>query len=171
MIARPTALPVLTRRSALTLMGAAALSACSTYVPEGTTRPQGLSRETILQKINGVRADNGREALSYSSTLERAAQTHTRLMASRGQISHELGGTLRERVTVAGYTGAVGENLAGGQPTIEKAIEGWMKSASHRNTLLSPRWEEFGLSVSQGNGQLGIYWAAIFGSPFENWRI
>lgn len=163
--------PEFSRRSVLTLMGAAALSACSSYVPEGTTRPTGLSRAVIMQKINDTRAANGRDALAYSSRLEQAAQTHTRLMASRGELSHTLGGTLRERVTAVGYIGAVGENLAGGQSTLEDAIEGWLNSPSHRSTLLSPKFVEFGLSVSQGSGDLGIYWAMILGGPFENWQL
>lgn len=169
MISSTPALTLYSRRSALTLIGAAALSACSSYIPEGTTRPTGLSRAVITQKINDTRAANGRAPLTYSSRLERAAQNHTRLMASRGELSHTLGGTLRERVTAVDYVGAVGENLAGGQSTLEKAIEGWLNSPSHRNTLLSPNFVEFGLSVSQGNGDLGIYWAMILGGPFENW--
>lgn len=157
------------RRAFLSLIGIAALSACSTYVPEGTTRPQGLSRDLIMSRINDTRAANGRAALTYSSRLAQAAQTHSRLMAERGELSHTLGGTLRERVTVAGYTGAVGENLAGGQSTLEGAIEGWLNSPSHRNTLLSPNFVEFGLAVSQGAGDLGIYWTMIMGGPQANW--
>jgi uncharacterized protein YkwD len=55
-------------------------------------------------------------------------------MASRDQLSHDLGVTLRERVTKAGY-----------QPTLEEAIEGWMNSPRHRDTLLSDKFTEFGL--------------------------
>lgn len=164
-------LPNFTRRTALTLIGAGTLAACSSYVPEGTTRPSGLSRDVIMEKINATRAANGRRPLRYSSILARAAQNHTRLMAAEGELSHTLGGTLRERVTAVGYIGAVGENLAGGQTTLEGAIEGWLNSASHRSTLLSPNFVEFGLSVSQGRGELGTYWAMILGGPFENWRL
>lgn len=162
-------LPKFTRRSTLMLMGAATLSGCSTYIPEGTTRPTGLSRAVVMQKINDTRAAYGRKPLAYSSRLEQAAQTHSRLMAQRGELSHTLGGSLRERVTTAGYTGAVGENLAGGQSTLEGAIEGWLNSSSHRSTLLSPNFEEFGLAVSSGAGELGIYWTMILGGPFTNW--
>lgn len=164
-----SALPSLSRRAFVAMLGASALAACSTYVPEGRTGPQNLSRDVILQKINATRAANGRSALTYSSRLAQAAQTHARLMASRGELSHTLGGSLRERVTAVGYTGAVGENLAGGQTTLEGAIQGWLESPSHRNTLLSPNFTEFGLAVSQGNGRLGIYWAMILGGPQSNW--
>lgn len=163
-------LNILTRRNVLTLGVGALAAGCSTYIPEGNTRPQQLSRATILSKINGARVANGRDPLSYSATLARAAQTHARLMASRGELSHSLGGTLRERVTAAGYTGAVGENLAGGQRTLEGAIKGWLESPGHRSTLLSSRFTEFGLSVASGRGELGVYWAMIMGGGFAAWQ-
>lgn len=146
------------------------LAACSSYVPEGRTTAQQLSRATILSKINGTRAANGRDPLSYNETLARAATTHARLMASRGQLSHTLGGSLRERVTAAGYRGAVGENLAGGQSTLEGAIAGWLASSGHRSTLLSSRFTEFGLAVATGGGEHSIYWAMILGGGFEAWQ-
>lgn len=145
-------------------------SGCTQYVPEGSTAPAALSVATIMAKINGARAANGRAALTYSSRLASAAQTHARLMASRGELSHALGGSLRERVTAAGYQGAVGENLAGGQRTLEGAITGWLASPAHRSTLLSSKFSEFGLAVASGGGTHKIYWAMIMGGSFEAWQ-
>ena len=82
--------------------------------------------------------------------------------------------TLRQRVSDAGYDGAVGENVAGGHRTLEQAIAGWLASPGHRDTLLSTRFVEFGLSVasvpSGKKSRYGIYWAFIAGGPFEAWR-
>ncbi len=161
---------ILSRRNLLILGGGALLSGCASYVPDGrTTLPQ-LSQATIIAKINGVRADNGRKPLAYNAALERAARTHANLMAARGELSHTVGGTLRERVNAAGYFGAVGENLAGGQRTLEGAIKGWMDSAGHRSTLLSARFSEFGLAAASGGGEYGTYWAIILGGTFEAWK-
>ena len=91
-------------------------------------------------------------------------------MASKNKMSHDLGVTLRERVTAAGYIGAVGENLAAGHKTLESAIEGWMNSTGHRSTLLSHKFVEFGLAVARSStGKL--YWAMIAGGSFDAWRV
>ncbi|MCF6326444.1 MAG: CAP domain-containing protein [Devosiaceae bacterium] len=162
-------LRLLTKRNFLILGLGGTLSACSQYLPEGSTSPVFLSREIIMTKINATRAANGVKALAYNPVLEKAAQIHVRLMAQKGELSHELGGTLRERVTAVGYQGAVGENLAGGQDTLEDAIKGWLESRPHRNTLLNPKFTEFGFAVAEGGGEYEIYWAMIFGSSFEAW--
>ncbi len=161
---------LLSRRSFLIATASLSLGACSQYIPEGATAPTGLSQATIMAKINGTRAANGRAPLRYNATLAKAATTHARLMASRGELSHSLGGSLRERVTAAGYQGAVGENLAGGQRTLELAIKGWLESPSHRSTLLSDKFTEFGLAVARGGGTHKIYWAMVLGGSFAAWR-
>ncbi len=161
---------LITKRNFLILGLGGALGACSQYLPEGRTSPTMLSREIIMAKINATRIANGVDPLAYNPVLARAAQNQARLMAEKGELSHELGGTLRERVTAVGYQGAVGENLAGGQDTLEDAIRGWLESRPHRNTLLNPKFTEFGLSVAQGNGEYEIYWAMIFGGSFEAWQ-
>src|SRR5688572_21029683 len=109
-----------TRRAFLVLATAAALSGCSTAMgPPGKTSTAQLSTATIMEKINGTRAEYGRDPLTYNQQLARAAKTHANLMASRNSLSHTLGGSLRARVTVVGYEGAVGENLGAGQTTLE----------------------------------------------------
>ncbi len=157
------------RRNVLILGLSGALGACSQYLPQGSTRPRSLTREIIISKINDTRIANGVEPLAYNPLLAEAAQAQASLMARTGELSHELGGTLRERVTAVGYQGAVGENLAGGQDTIEGAIKGWLESRPHRNTLLNPKFSEFGFGVAQGGGEYETYWAMIFGGGFEAW--
>jgi uncharacterized protein YkwD len=159
----------LTRRAFLVLATAAALSGCSTAMaPPGATSPAQLSQATIMQKINGTRAEYGRKPLTYNPKLDRAAKTMANLMASRNTISHTLGGTLRERVTVAGYEGAVGENLGAGQTTLESVIQGWLNSRGHRSTLLSPNFTEFGLAGARSSSGK-TYWAFIAGGDFSAW--
>jgi uncharacterized protein YkwD len=167
----------LTRRGFVLSATAMLLSACSsvpTVVPSGSTAPPQLTRDAILSAINAARRANGNHApLTYNIQLENAARSQASLMASKDQMSHDLGVTLRERVTAAGYKGAVGENLAGGQRTIEQAIEGWLNSPGHRATLLSDKFVEFGLAVAPveagRKSRYGIYWCFIAGGPFEAW--
>jgi uncharacterized protein YkwD len=141
--------------------------------PGAATSPAELTQAAILAAINGARRANGKPPLAYNGRLAAAAGAQARLMASRDQMSHTLGGSLRARVTAAGYDGAVGENLAAGQRTLQQAIAGWLASPGHRSTLLSTRFTEFGLaaaSVAPGRrSRYGIYWAFIAGGPFAAW--
>lgn len=167
----------LTRRSFMILGAATTLSACAgvmpKIIPAGDNRPESLTRPQILAAINAVRQANGRAAWSYNANLEAAARAQANLMAQKDKLSHDLGVTLRARVTSANYIGAVGENLAGGQKSLEQAIEGWMGSNGHRSTLLSPKFVEFGLAVARVSpdrkSRYGIYWAMIAGGPYAAW--
>lgn len=167
---------LLTRRALLIASFASVLSACAsvspTSAPGGNVTVGQLSQGAILAAINNARRANGRPPLRYNGKLEAAARSQVRLMVARDQLSHNLGTTLRQRVTAAGYDGAVGENLAGGQSTLQQAIAGWLASSGHRDTLLSTRFVEFGLAAgtAPGKSRYGTYWAMIAGGPFEAWR-
>ncbi len=161
-----------TRRSFFLLTAAAALSACSTTIPvlpKTASTPETLTDAEILAAINAVRKANGAPPWTYNTRLEEAARSQARLMAQKNTLSHDLGVTLRERVTAAGYLGAVGENVAKGYTSLGGAIEGWMASSGHRGTLLSHRFVEFGLAAARGSGGK-LYWAMIAGGSFDAWR-
>jgi len=167
-------------RRAFIIAGAgASLSACAsigigTHVPSGTTPPQPLTQASILAAVNEARRINGGHTpMAYNVKLEQAARSQANLMATKDQLAHNLGVTLRERVDAAGYEGAVGENIAGGQQTLQQAIEGWLNSPGHRATLLSDKFVEFGLAVahvpSGHKSRYGTYWCFIAGGPFSAW--
>ncbi len=170
-------MPFYSRRGFIVLAAAASLSACTTVgslPPSGPTAPNELTTDIILAEINATRKANGHPPLQYNTKLEAAARSQANLMAAKDTLSHNLGVTLRERVTAAGYEGAVGENVAGGQATLDQAIQGWLNSPGHRATLLSDKFTEFGLAsarVSGGrNSRYGIYWAFIAGGSFDAWK-
>ncbi|WIY53375.1 CAP domain-containing protein [Devosia sp. YIM 151766] len=161
------------RRTFLFLGAASLLAACSSTMPslpaKISDRPEDLTREQIVATINTVRRANGEGAWTYNAALEAAARSQARLMARQDRLSHDLGVTLRARVTESGYLLAVGENLAKGYNTLPETIDGWLNSQGHRNTLLSPKFVEFGLAFARtSSGKL--YWALIAGGPFEAWQ-
>jgi len=167
----------LSRRAFLVAGAGFTLSACASggIVPRGATTPQQLSQGAMLTAVNAARAANGgHRPLGYNTALEAAARTQVRLMVEKDQLAHDVGMKLRERVNDAGYRGAVGENLAGGQQTLEQAIEGWLNSPGHRATLLSDKFVEFGLAVARvpasRKSRYGIYWCFIAGGPFAAWQ-
>jgi uncharacterized protein YkwD len=169
-----------TRRAVLVFGAAASLSGCTSFggfgtnVPSGATAPQQLTRAAILAAVNEARRINGNhKPMAYNTALEAAARSQANLMAQKDTLAHDLGVTLRERVTAAGYAGAVGENIAGGQQTLQQAIEGWLNSPGHRATLLSDKFVEFGLAAAHvpagRKSRFGIYWCFIAGGPFSAW--
>jgi uncharacterized protein YkwD len=165
----------LSRRAVLALGAASLLSACASTsiaplpAANKSDRPEDLTREQIVAAINATRRAHGAAPWNYNPALEAAARSQARLMASKDTLSHDLGTTLRQRVSAAGYQTAVGENVAKGYQTLPATIDGWLASTGHRNTLLSPKFVEFGLAFARtGSGKL--YWALIAGGPFEAWR-
>ncbi|WEK03195.1 MAG: CAP domain-containing protein [Candidatus Devosia phytovorans] len=164
----------LTRRSLIVMGAATLLAACTTTIPvlpkSAASSPETLSDDEILIAINAVRRANGAPPWTYNSNLEAAARSQARLMAQKDTMSHDLGVTLRQRVTEAGYLGAVGENVGKGYTNLEGVIGGWMNSSGHRNTLLSTRFVEFGLAATRApSGKL--YWAMIAGGSYDAWRV
>lgn len=102
-------------------LAAGLVSSCTTYAFTGATRTADLTPEVIARRINEVRLASGVKAWTYNSRLADAAREQVGLMVAKNTLSHDLGVTLRERVTRAGYDGAVGENVAKGYPTLEGA--------------------------------------------------
>jgi uncharacterized protein YkwD len=154
------------------------LSACAsvgpTIAPRTATTPPQLTQASILTAINAARQSNGgHKAMTYNAQLEAACKTQVGLMVEKDQLAHDLGMKPRARTNQAGYRGAIGENLAGGQSTLEGAIDGWLNSPGHRATLLSDRFVEFGLAVgsvpADRQSRYGIYWCFLAGGPVENW--
>lgn len=163
---------LINRRIFLVMGMALSVSACASTIPPlpaaMDNRPESLTDAQILAAINAVRKANGASSWIYNPRLEDAARSQARLMASRDSLSHDLGVTLRQRVTTAGYIGAVGENLGKGYTTLPTVIEGWLASTGHRSTLLNSKFTEFGLAMARtSKGKL--YWAMIAGGSFEPW--
>jgi uncharacterized protein YkwD len=169
----------ITRRAFIVLGAGASLSACTsigvtTTVPSGNTPPQQLTQAAILEAINDARRLNGNhKPLSYNVQLEAAARFQADLMAQKDTLAHDVGYTLRERTDQQGYRGAVGENIAGGQTSLQQAIEGWLNSPGHRATLLSDKFVEFGLAEAHTpagvKSRYGNYWCLIAGGPVAAW--
>lgn len=109
----------------------------------------------ILDLINQKRTANGLEPLRWSEDVAKIARLHSENMAQFKFFNHvgRDGLSVDERADANGLSKwrAIGENIAynrGFQNPVEFACEGWMKSASHRQNLLSTRWKETGIGVA-----------------------
>jgi uncharacterized protein YkwD len=107
--------------------------------------------------------------LARSEALDRAAHDHARDMASRSRMEHSGsdGSTPGERATRAGYRWRkVGENVAAGQPTPERAVAEWLESPRHCASLMDPGFTEMGIGFAADPASAAVtYWAQVFGTP------
>lgn len=108
-------------------------------------------------------------ALGWSGSLGLASTIHSGDMATNNFFSHDSPrtGTLRERIQGTGYRyEEAGENLAGGQTSIAKAVNDWLKSPSHCANMLNPNFLEMGAACKSGsNSYYRTYWTLEMALP------
>lgn len=152
--------------------GASILAACSHSVIMTTVRADPVSSVSIaeaMQKLNAMRAERDLPLLTPNATLQKVAEEQARLMADNANVAHTAAPeqTLHTRLRRMGFGGGAGENLAGGPPTLDSAIAGWLKSPSHHKTMVNPDYVQFGIAIERGPSTAyntyGTYWALLMG--------
>lgn len=151
-----------------------------------------LSHEEILAAINQARAKQRDchdglglvgpvRPLSWNNELYASAYEHSNDLAQSNTFSHEGSGTssditgannnraslFNERIEAHGYVDfyAIGENIAGGQESIEEAMEAWLNSPAHCTNIMSDKYTEVGVAiVVNPDADYEIYWTQNFGS-------
>ncbi|MBX8575706.1 CAP domain-containing protein [Pseudomonas cichorii] len=116
----------------------------------------------------GTQAFNATTPLTWNATLATAAEGHTRSMANNSFFDHKGrdGSTPGDRAELAGYIAQqIGENIAAGQDTTRKVVDGWLASPGHCANLMNPGFRELGAAYAiDPKSDAGIYWTAMFGS-------
>lgn len=136
--------------------------------------------DKLLEQVNAIRAKGANcggaymepvSSLGQSSTLEHAAFEHAYSMATHNFLSHtgRDGADVGQRVRSYGYEWQlVGENIAAGQPTVEKAMEEWLSSPEHCRNLMSPDYKETGFAcVANLRTEYRFYWVQVFATAFD----
>ncbi len=127
----------------------------------------------VLREINQQRVLNGVGPLMLNRRLASAAQKHAEDMVKRDYLGHrspDLRG-LTDRVTSAGYPWhAVAENLAAGKLPVNRTVQSWMTSPSHRENMLNPDYSEAGVGYAffSDDGKrprYDHYWVVVFAAP------
>ena len=134
--------------------------------------------QKLLEGINAARAQarqcGGQSfaaapPLAWNAALGAAAETHSRAMANGNFFDHKDrdGRTPGDRADLAGYSGGrIGENIAAGQDSTTKVVDGWLASPAHCANLMSPQFRELGAAyATDPKSDAGIYWTALFGAP------
>ncbi len=89
----------------------------------------------LYNVINDYRTANGLSTLTFSAETYKYAKQHTQFMIVADKISHD---NFNDRATkIAKETNAthVAENVAKNYPEAEMALQGWLESVSHKNTI------------------------------------
>ncbi|WP_324754384.1 CAP domain-containing protein [Roseovarius sp. Pro17] len=119
-----------------------------------------ISAATSAQLAN-IRARYSLPPLTVSSALTQAAAAHARDMQANGFFSHtgSDGSGIGDRAHAAGYGFCfIAENIAQGQGSLDKVMEGWMASTGHRRNILSDGAREFAMVRTGGN-----IWVMVLG--------
>ena len=107
----------------------------------------------VVRRVYAIRAEHMRPPLRVDPDLTRIAREYSCALLGRGALSHTGadGMTVSDRMRASGKTFlAVGENLAsstGTREPVAAAMEGWMKSAGHRENILRPDFTDTGVGV------------------------
>ncbi|MBE9059440.1 CAP domain-containing protein [cf. Phormidesmis sp. LEGE 11477] len=127
--------------------------------------------QEVLKLTNNFRQRNGLKPLSLDQNLEKAADAHTKAMATDDFFSHtgKDGSEPWDRAERAGYeSGFVGENIAAGYGTPKAVVDGWIDSPGHRANMLESDYNEIGLGHyllenDTGSVNYNNYWTQLFG--------
>ena len=171
--------------------GATGTSAPTTVAkdPAEFTKPQ---QKDILDAINRARAKrrdchDGKGlvgpavSLSWNEELYLSAYEHSFDMAQSDTFGHEGSGTqydstgsnlgisslFFDRIEANGYVEyrSIGENIAGGQKSVNDVMEALLNSPAHCTNIMSDSFREVGVAVvSNIDSEYGIYWTQNFGA-------
>lgn len=132
--------------------------------PQTPTRSDeriGAYEQQVIHLINEIRRDNGLSTLAVDPDLCQVARIKSRDMHDLGYFDHTSPtyGTPFEMLLAFGIPyRAAGENIAYGYRTPQAVVNGWMRSAGHRENILSGKYTRIGV----GYYDEGSYWTQLF---------
>jgi uncharacterized protein YkwD len=178
-LARPaTALAALAGVAAVLALGsahpaAAVVGNCTPDASWGTLNSNFASQVVTL--VNQHRQAMGLSTLSYSPTLNAAAQWKSLHMAGYQYMTHDdpappVARTVSDRLAACGYPiGSVGwgENIAYGYSTPDAVMTAWLNSPGHKANIENPSYRAIGVAAAlSSNGR--YYWTQDFGTLVDS---
>jgi uncharacterized protein YkwD len=128
-----------------------------------------LNAADAQQLINTYRASKGLKPLRLNDKLAKAANAHSKDLASHDRISHygSDGSDPLVRVQRTGYpVHLAAENVGTGQTTLAEVIKGWQDSPGHNENLLLQDAEEMGIAlVVDPDTEYKTFWTLVLGAP------
>lgn len=116
----------------------------------------------VVNLVNEERAKAGLGPLTVHGGVASAAQTRAKEIEQSFSHTRPNGSSFNTALTAAGvnFRGA-GENIAYGQSTPQKVMEGWMNSSGHRANILNASYTSIGVGHYR-NGSGVDYWTQLF---------
>lgn len=109
--------------------------------------------ETILTLINIARKNEGIPELQIDDLLDSTAKAKAKDMVENDYFAHESPtyGSPFKMMQEAGITyKTAGENIAGNQ-SVQKAVESWLASETHRQNILSNAYNYIGIGLEKSD--------------------
>lgn len=124
------------------------------YTPIALGYESSITPDKIVELTNAERVKKGLNPLSINSFLTKAALAKASDMMARDYWAHQApdGRQPWEFIKEMGYQYRyAGENLARDFSASEDVVSAWMNSPSHRENLLSTRYQDIGIAVVEGD--------------------
>lgn len=128
----------------------------------GTDGSQDAFANEVVRLVNEERAKAGLPALTVDRGAASAAQVRAKEIERSFSHTRPDGSSFNSALTEAGvnFSGA-GENIAYGQNSPEKVMEGWMNSSGHRANILNSSYTSIGVGHYQNTSGVN-YWTQLF---------
>lgn len=128
-----------------------------------------IDQKRLIELTNEERKRAGLPLLSENPALSKAAVLKARNMFEENYWAHfaPSGKSPWDFILGAGYKFTfAGENLAKNFSSSEDIVNAWMASPTHRDNLLSPKYQDIGIAVEEGilDGQRTMLVVQEFGS-------
>ncbi|NQZ44777.1 MAG: CAP domain-containing protein [Flavobacteriaceae bacterium] len=104
-------------------------------VEEATPAQISAIESELHDLINDHRQNIGLKSLSFSADAYTYAIEHTDYMIGMGEISHDNFSERASKVAAATNALSVAENVAKSYANANAALQGWLNSSAHKNTI------------------------------------
>jgi uncharacterized protein YkwD len=113
--------------------------------------------------ISLYRRNNGRDSVALDPDLMAQAQAQADAMAARDKLSHEVSGSLTERLDRAGFRKSTAvENVSAGYDTMAEVFSGWRQSPPHNANLLEPGVRRMGIAAAYNpRTRYKVFWSLV----------
>ncbi len=122
-----------------------------------------LDAAAARDMISLYRRNNGLGAVALDPGLMAQARAQADAMAAQDKLSHEVRGSLTDRLNHAGYEKSVAvENVSAGYDTTAEVFSGWRNSPPHNANLLAPRMTRMGIAAAYNpKTRYKVFWALV----------
>jgi uncharacterized protein YkwD len=95
------------------------------------------------------------------------AEEHSRNMAARDKLDHDVGKAFRQRIAGSRFDAKVAvENISAGYHTLAEAFSGWRDSPPHRANMLNKGVTRMGIAaVYSSKSKYKVFWTLILAAP------